>query len=175
MEVTLEELESICLTAKKHAAFFLDAKGFDHADDFTLKIRAFPGNNMERSIAIYRNNSILLKKPIFWINIRIAEILKKLRYTDPLIRMVTASIIHEWWHAISNFLRVMKYIEKKPIKTPIVDTYGPKEEIEAEEFVEWIMFDKGDKRIELYFNLATKEFNYLRKGFDYARKNYNKT
>ena len=71
---------------------------------------------------------------------------------------LTDNIIHEWWHAISELLRVMKYGQQRKVRTPIPTMYGPTEEREAVAFVGWAFYGK-EKVMEPYFKLAIKEFN----------------
>lgn len=155
---TLEELKMVGRTAKKHAAYFLEQAGLEHPEQFIMKIRPIKVRGLENALAIYKHSSILSGRPIFWMNANLPEMIKKWDDPMPVIRILTDNIIHEWWHAISELLRVMKYGQQKEVKSPIPEKYGQKEEDEAMAFVGWVFYGEG-KEYESYFKLAIKEFN----------------
>lgn len=154
----LEELERIGSSAKKHAVFFLEKAGLEYPDQFTMKIKTISGKGYEDALAVYRSHSILSGRPTFWMNANLPAMVDKWDDPMPIIRVLTDNIIHEWWHAISELLRVMKYGQQKKVKTPIQKMYGPTEEKEAVAFVGWAFYGK-EKAMEPYFQLAIKEFN----------------
>ena len=154
----LGEVKRIARIAKKHASYFLEQTGLEYPDQFTMKIKTIPGKGYEDALAIYKIHSILSGRPVFWMNSNLPDMVAKWDDPMPIIRVLTDNIIHEWWHAISELLRVMKYGQQRKVRTPIPKMYGPTEEREAVAFVGWAFYGK-EKVMEPYFKLAIKEFN----------------
>lgn len=155
--ISLEELKDIANTAKKHAIFFLEEAGLKYPDYFTMKITSFKGEHAGH-LALYKFGSIRSGKPIFWMNSDLPEMMKKWQTPAPIIRVLTENIVHEWWHAITDLLRIMKYSQQRTVKTPIPDTYGATEEEEAIEFAKWAFYGTPSNK-ESYFKSAIQEFN----------------
>ena len=147
-------------TAKKAAAFLLSQKGLDAADGFILRLKE--QSKLKDWIALYRSHSVMSGTPIFWINSNLREYARQIDPSINIVRVMTDSIIHEWWHAICEALKMASY-RKTPLKIQVVEDMKVEEQM-AEKFIAFCGGDAwsvvSDKEAE-YFELAIEEFNNL--------------
>lgn len=156
----LLQLKKMGLVAKRQASDLLSKKGLNDSWYFILRIKQFPGKTRNLGwVALYRHSSILSGKPIFWMNSDIREIMKDYDPDANIVRIFVDNILHEWWHAIMDFFRVMKFYRKVDIKSNFSPRVDQQEEEDAEDFMRWVGGESSDK--EEMFKSAIEEFNNL--------------
>ena len=154
----LKEFKRLGKIAKEQASSFLTKRGLDEANYFVLKIKSFTRG--KDWVAMYSGHTIMSGRPIFWINFDYFVEAEKQEPDINLIWIFVDNIIHEWWHAIMDYLRVMKYWRNHSVKTKVFITPGQEEEDMAEEFIHWVSGSGvTDKKDEDEFKLAIAEFN----------------
>jgi hypothetical protein len=92
--------------AKRAASHLLTRKGLEEADYFILRIKEFKKD--KDWVAMYRSHSVMSGRPIFWINALLPEIAKEQGVDFPMVRIMTDNILHEWFHAICEALRMFR-------------------------------------------------------------------
>lgn len=154
----LQMMKKYGASAKKVAAQLLTKKGLQEADYFILRIKY--ESRLKDWVALYRSHTVMSGRPIFWINGHLPEIMKEQGVDVHIVRIMTDNILHEWWHAICESLRVFK-MRGAQVTTPIDDF---DEEDLAEKFISWCGGDAWrvvDDNEAQVFESAIKEFNAL--------------
>jgi hypothetical protein len=158
----LRQLKKAGSAAKKAAAQLLGKAGLESPGFFVLRIKEMPkyGTNW---VASYRTHTIMNGRPIFWINHKLPEIIRRADPGVSIVRVMTDSIIHEWWHAICEAFRIHQF-RNVPLKTKVGFQPDHVEEEMAEKFIAFcggdIWKDVSEKEAK-YFKHAIQEFNGL--------------
>lgn len=152
---SLHQMRKWGIIAKKQASELLGRKGLEDPNYFVLRIKKM--TKTSDWIALYRTNSILSRRPIFWINVDLPAIAREVDPDINVLSVMVDNILHEWWHAIMDMLRVMKYFRRKPIATRVSISPDKQEEEDAEDFMRWAGGQPSEK--EKYFLTAIQEFN----------------
>ena len=157
----LGKLKKEALVAKKVAAVLLSKKGLTGADYFILRIKE--ASKLKDWVALYRGNSVLSGRPIFWINAHLPEIVRQYDTSVSLTRIMVDNILHEWWHAICDALRASQQ-QNVPLKTKVSLQVDQPEEDNAEKFISFCGGDVWNSVSEeeaKMFEGAIQEFNGL--------------
>ncbi len=157
----LQEMKKWGLIAKRQAAKLLNSKGLENADYFVLRIKE--NSKLKDWIALYRSYSVLSGRPIFWINARLPEIVRKEDPDINVIRVIVDNILHEWWHAICDALRTARF-RNVSTKTQVSSFPDQAEEDDAELFISFCggnVWNNVNEKKAKYFQQAIKEFNNL--------------
>jgi hypothetical protein len=125
------------LVAKKAASKMLAAKGMVDPDYFILRIKPFDAIKDPNWIALYRTHSVLSGRPIFWMNANLEQIAKEDGPDVNVIAVLIDNILHEYWHAITDLFRAMKFRKDVNITTKVAIRPDDHEEDEAEDFMRW--------------------------------------
>ena len=158
----LRTLKKAGAAAKKAATQLLGKAGLESPEFFVIKIKEMPKYGMNW-VASYRTHTIMNGRPIFWLNVHLPEIIKTAAPGENIVRVMTDSIIHEWWHAISEAFRIHQF-RQVPLKTKVSFQPDQKEEDMAEKFIAYCGGDTwGDvsSKEAKYFEGAIQEFNSL--------------
>ena len=143
--------------AKKASVQLLGKRGLEEPEYFILRIKELKNVNW---VALYRTNSVISGRPIFWINYRLSEMIDE---GENIVRVMTDNILHEWWHAICDALRASQF-RSVPLKTKVSFRPDKVEEDMAEKFIAYCGGDTwGDvsSKEAKYFEGAIQEFNSL--------------
>ena len=143
--------------AKKAATQLLGKRGLEEPEYFILRIKELKNVDW---VALYRTNSVISGRPIFWINYRLSEMIDE---GENIVRVMTDNILHEWWHAICDALRASQF-RSVPLKTKVSFRPDKVEEGMAEKFIAYCGGDTWrdvSSKEAKYFEGAIQEFNSL--------------
>lgn len=155
------KLKKDAAIAKRVAGELLGKRGLNDPDYCILRLKEV--SKLKDWVALYRTNSVLSGRPIFWINAQLPEIARQENVGVNLTRIIVDNIIHEWWHAICDALRASQQ-RNVPLKTKVSSFPDATEEVLAEKFISYcggdVWHDVSEKEAK-YFEGAIQEFNGL--------------
>ena len=155
------KLKKEAAIAKRVACDLLAKKGLNDPDYCILRLKQV--SKLKDWIALYRTNSVLSGRPIFWINSDLPEIARREGADVKLTRIMVDNILHEWWHAICDALRASQQ-RNVPVKTKVSSMPDNIEEDHAEKFISFCGGDAwntiSDEEMKM-FEGAIQEFNGL--------------
>jgi hypothetical protein len=157
---TFRKLKTDAAIAKKVTSELLGKKGLNDPDYFILRLKE--SSKLKDWIALYRTNSVLSGRPIFWINAKLPEIARREGADIKLTRIIVDNILHEWWHAICDALRASQQ-RNVPLKTKISFQPDNNEEDLAEKFISYCGGDAwnviSDEEMKMFVGAIQEAWN----------------